>query len=324
MSRLFVTICLLLVFDAMAQNTNKSSNDFERIALATYVPNQIAGLPEEARSLLANKISQITSNNGMGGSSKNERFFMTCNVAVLTKEITSTSPSMTALNLEVTFYIGDALDGKKFASASVQVTGVAASETKAYIDAFKRIKIQDASIVTFADQGKNKIIEFYNSQCSFILSEAQAMVDQNKYDAALYKLSSIPMVSKTCFDKAYSMIAATYQRQIDYECQQLLIKANSVWNVKQNFDAAQEASSYLVKIVPGSKCYGEAESLNQKMGQRITEIDQREWNFRLKQQQDDIDIQKATIQAARDIGVAYGENQPNVQYQYETVFLGWR
>jgi hypothetical protein len=120
------------------------------------------------------------------------------------------------------------------------------------------------------------------------------------------------------------MIAATYQRQIDYECEQLLIKSNSVWNVKQNFDAAQEVSSYLVKIVPGSKCYGEAESLNQKMGQRIREIDQREWNFRLKQQQDDIDIQKATIQAARDIGVAYGENQPNVQYQYETVFLGWR
>jgi hypothetical protein len=41
----------------------------------------------------------------------------------------------------------------------------------------------------------------------------------------------------------------------------------------------------------------------------------------LKQPQDGVDIQKATIKAARDIGVAYGNNQPDVRY--ETVIYGW-
>jgi hypothetical protein len=39
----------------------------------------------------------------------------------------------------------------------------------------------------------------------------------------------------------------------------------------------------------------------------------------MKQQQDDVDIQKATIKAARDIGVAYGNNQPDVVYKV----YGW-
>jgi hypothetical protein len=46
------------------------------------------------------------------------------------------------------------------------------------------------------------------------------------------------------------------------------------------------------------------------MAKRVKELDQREWNFKLKQQQDDVDITKATINAVRDIGVAYGNGQP--------------
>ena len=57
------------------------------------------------------------------------------------------------------------------------------------------------------------------------------------------------------------------------------------------------------------------------MTKRIKEIDQREWDFKLKEQQDVVDLEKATIQAARDIGVAYGENQPDVVY--ETAIYYW-
>jgi hypothetical protein len=42
----------------------------------------------------------------------------------------------------------------------------------------------------------------------------------------------------------------------------------------------------------------------------------------LKEQKDSVDIEKATIKAARDIGVAYGENQPDVVYE-TAVYLWW-
>jgi hypothetical protein len=41
----------------------------------------------------------------------------------------------------------------------------------------------------------------------------------------------------------------------------------------------------------------------------------------MKQQQDDVDIQKATIKAARDIGVAYGNGPKANVVQYNV--YGW-
>ena len=50
------------------------------------------------------------------------------------------------------------------------------------------------------------------------------------------------------------------------------------------------------------------------MAKRVKELDKREWDFMLKQQQDEVDLEKASIKAIRDIGVAYGENQQPTTY----------
>jgi hypothetical protein len=49
--------------------------------------------------------------------------------------------------------------------------------------------------------------------------------------------------------------------------------------------------------------------LTAEISKRVKELDKREWDFQLKQHQDDVDLQKASIKAVRDIGVAYGKNQ---------------
>jgi len=98
-------------------------------------------------------------------------------------------------------------------------------------------------------------------------------------------------------------------------------EANNIWATNQDYSGAQRASEILNKIDPNSSCYKDAIVLSDKIAKRIKEIDQREWNFMLKEQQDSVDIEKATIKAARDIGVAYGENQPEVVY--ETVVYYW-
>ncbi len=48
----------------------------------------------------------------------------------------------------------------------------------------------------------------------------------------------------------------------------------------------------------------------------------RDENFqlKLKEQQDNVNIQKATIKAARDIGVAYGKNQPRNNYNVSFIY----
>lgn len=303
-----------------AQNTQGKADDAGRIALTSVVSDQIEGLTPSVQSNLQNKLNRIATMNGMGGSSLNNRFIITANVVVLTKDITPTAPPMHAYTLEVSLYIGDGIEGTLFSSTSVNLKGVGQAETKAYTAALKNLKVADPKYQSFIEQGKNKIIEYYNSRCDFILKEAEMLAGQNDFDAAISKLVGIPEVCKDCYDKAMDAVGPIYQQQIDRQCKMDLAEAKNVWNANQDVSGASKASNYLSNIDPNSSCYNEALNFSNVIAKRIKELDQREWDFKLKQQQDNVDIQKSTIKAARDIGVAYGNNQPqNVQYNYR----GW-
>ena len=139
MKKILLSILVIIGFNAFGQNTVGKSDDAARITLAAYVPQQIDKMPDAARSILANKLNQIVTQNGMGGAANNERFIITANVNVISKDLTATAPPMTALVLEVTLYIGDGFVGTKFSSTSISVKGVGESETKAYISALKGI-----------------------------------------------------------------------------------------------------------------------------------------------------------------------------------------
>ena len=301
---------MIIGYNAYSQNALGKSDDAARITLAAYVPQQIDKMPDAARSILANKLNQIVTQNGMGGAANNERFIITANVNVISKDLTATAPPMTALVLEVTLYIGDGFVGTKFSSTSISVKGVGESETKAYISALKGISPTNSNIQSFVGNGKSKIIEYYNSKCDFIIKEAQTLVSQNNFEEAIFKLTSVPEVCKDCYDKCMDAVGPIYQKQIDRECKSKLMEANTAWNAAQDSYGADTAGGILAQIDPNASCYKEALALSNKIAQRIKEIDQRDWKLQLKEQQDNVDIQKATIKAIRDIGVAYGNGQP--------------
>ena len=99
---------LFLTVVAITSNAQAKLDDFGRIILNTYLPDNIA-MPSEAKNLLITKLNQITSNNGMGGSQANPRFIITANVNVGTKDIIAGPPQMIAQNIDVTLFIGDAV-----------------------------------------------------------------------------------------------------------------------------------------------------------------------------------------------------------------------
>jgi hypothetical protein len=321
MKATILSIILFSIFNSFSQNTVEKADDISRICLSTYISGKIGNLTEEAKNLLLNKLNEITTKNGMGGGNGSSRFIITTSVSEITKDITASNPPIYQYELAITLYIGDGIDGTKFSSYTFNVKGNGNSETKAYITALKQIKPSDVRFKQFIDEGKTKIVSYYNAKCDFLLKEAQTMASKAEYDAAIAKLFSIPEVCKECFDKAMNAVPPIYQMQIDRQCKKDLMEANNVWSTNQDYFGAEKASAFLANIDPNASCFSEAKVLNDKIAKKIKEIDQREWSFTLKQQQDAVDIEKASIKAARDIGVAYGENQPDVIY--ETAIYGW-
>lgn len=387
MKKVFLIFIMLLNFSLIAQNSRGKADDANRLALKTVIPTQIEPLTPAVQNVLKSKLNQITTKNGMGGSILNQRFIIVPYIDVLTKDITPTIPPMNAYTLEFTLYIGDGINGTLFSSTSISLKGVGKTKTKAYISALRGLNVNDERYQRFIEAGKNKIIEYYNSKCDFILKEALTLADQKNYDNSLFILMSIPDVCKDCYDKAMDQAVLVYKRKIENECQvniaraqgsisrddwedasryidaytpdmkcyskasQLLVqirdhkcavnlgKAKGAWANRNTSSAAR----YLSYIPSDSKCYAEAKNLNKEIASRLDEKEKREWDLAyekynrkqsmaekrlnaniemenkemLFKENQGFEIKKRQVNAARDVGVAYGENQPkNITYNY--------
>ncbi|MFV8376307.1 hypothetical protein [Flavobacterium sp. LB1P71] len=300
---------------SIAQNPAKS-DELGKIALTAYIPSQ-ESMPELTTNILTNKLNQIISTNGIANSSNNSRFIITANANVMTKDLLATAPSMTALTLDVTLYIGDGIDGKKFASKSLTLKGVGTNETKAYLDAMKSINQNDAGIQSFVTNAKNKIIDYYNANCNKLIKEVQVLDKQNMYEEAIFKLTSVPVECIDCYNKTMAIIPAIYKKKINRDCSVKLAEANHLWNANQDYDTAVSVGEILNSIDPSTACFNEVKALSNRVGKRILEIDKREWNLNYEKE---VGLQKDLIKAYHDVGVAYGNGQPkNVTYNV----IGW-
>jgi hypothetical protein len=305
MKSLLLSILLVFALTVFAQNDLGRLDDYGRVALAPYIPEQIENMPVIAKNMLANKLAQIVTQAGMSGNAYNERFIITANIVVLTKDLIPAAPPMQAYTLNINLYIGDGVDGKLFSSHSITVKGVGENETKAYISAIKNMKTNDPSYRSFLEEGKTRIIQYYNSRCDFIVREALTLADQNQCEAAIYKLTSVPEVCKDCFDKCMTAVAPIYKKKIDRDCQMLVTQANSIWAANQTVDAANDVADILSQIEPSSACYGQIKPLVSKISARVYQLDKREWKYILREQEQ----VSERIRAYRAVGVAYGNGQ---------------
>lgn len=309
---IIMVIACLLASMTFAQEQTQTMDDAARIALSAYM-DPSSSIPNNAKKTLKDRMQKIITKNGMG-SAKNTRFIMTANVRELNLEKSETAPVIYIYNLEVNLYIGDGIDGTLFSSCSLEVKAAGDSKDKAYMAALKKIKASDPQYQTFINEGKKKIVDYYTAKCDFIITKAQTKAKNQDFDAAIAELMQVPDVCKECYDKCMAAAQPIYQEKINQEGAKLLAEARGVWSAGQDVAAAEAAAAILAQVNPQSSAFAGAESLNAEMAKRVKELDKREWDFMLKQQQDEVDLEKASIKAIRDIGVAYGENQQPTTY----------
>jgi hypothetical protein len=244
----------------------------------------------------------------------NQRFIMIPRISVLTKDIIASAPTKFAYTLNVTLYIGDGILGTLFSSTSIDFKGVGDTETKACLSAVNNLK-STPEFVKFIATGKEKIIAYYNSQCDIIIKEALILSSMNEYEAALAQFTIIPSECQECYSRALDEMKTIYQKYIDRDCKIKLQEATAIWTSAQNTQSGGKAGAILATIEPDASCFSEAKTLFDKIEKRVQELDSREWNYILKNQQQESE----KIEAMRAIGVAYGKNQPKeINYFHKT------
>lgn len=312
---------LILIVATISSNAQVKLDDFGRIVLNTCLPDNIA-IPTESKNLLITKLDQITSNNGMGGSQANPRFIITANVNVGTKDIIAGPPQMIAQNIEVTLFIGDALTNTIFSNTSLNLKGVGTNENKSFIDALKKINSKNKEIAQFFEEGKNKIINYYNTQCDFIMKDAQTLVKKEKYDEAIYHLSLVPDICQDCYFKCLDTLASIYQQKIDVDCNLKLNEAKMAWGATQNSDAATMVGEILSTINPIAMCQDEVNVLINKIDAKLKADEKSRWEFKMKKYQDEVEAKREQLRIAAESGKRadeFNENQAQRNFELDKI-----
>ncbi|MDP3358137.1 MAG: hypothetical protein Q8S41_02200 [Lutibacter sp.] len=315
----FITLLILLCFVFKA-NAQVKLDDFGRIVLNTYLPENIP-VPAETKTFLTTKLNQITSNNGMGGSQANPRFIITANVNIGTKDIIAGPPQMIAQNLDVTLFIGDAVTNTIFSNVTLSLKGVGTNENKAFIEAIKTINSNNKEVLSFLEEGKAKIINFYNDECEFTLTDANTLAKQEKFEEAIYNLSLVPQVNKECYNKSSELIAELYQQKMDMDCKSKLSKAKIDWSGKQNLATSEDVLKIITDINPDASCYNEVVNFTKEISMKINQDESDKLKLALKVYNDNLNLEKKRIDAYRDVAVEYAKNRPK-EVTYNNIY--WR
>ena len=289
------------------------------LPVTVFVPNDqlISG---DSRAVFENKLQSLITEEGVG-SNKASRFVITGKISVVGKEYTSTSPVMIATTLNVFLCIGDGIDGTLFSSVNLSLKGVGVTEIKSINSALSKLNVKSENVSDFLKKGKNKIYQYYSQNCDLLIQKAQILSSKEEYNKSLNELTNIYCIDTLCLQKVNKVTLEVYQKKIDSECNLLLNEANVLWRSSLDLIGAGKASEKLKFINPKSQCYVESQKLVEEIKARVFEISQREWEFELQKVENQFTLDAMQIEAARQIGIAYGENQPEQLIEYN--IIGW-
>jgi len=302
----FLTLALALMsLTLFAANTTY-------LPVSVYVEDLVEPFPAGAKAIMESRLTQLLTKNGVAGLDYQGQFALTAAAVPIDKDILPGPPAKISEKMEINLYIVDVYNKLIFSTAVVTARGIGENENKAYVDAIRRMPVENKVIAAFIEEGKKKIIDYYDAKAEQMIKKAFALAKQKEYGEALNIVSLIPEECKF-YDDALKAGITIYQQYLDNECNINLAAARQAWAAQQNSTGAELAGQYLANILPDAACYDEAMQLYKEIKDKVLD----DWKFEMKIYQDGVDIEKERIKAMRDIGVAWGEHQPKETYHLD-------
>ena len=294
------------IFVVALMSATMYAAETEYLPITAYAMPDQEPFPDGAKAYLENKLNQLLTKNGIAGLDYTGQFILTAFTTPLDKDIIPGPPSKISEKMEMNLYIADVYTKMVFSTTSVTLRGLGETETKCYLNALSHMPLQSPQIAQFIADGKAKIIAYYDHEGEAMIKKAEYLAKMKQYEEAIYWVSLIPQQCKH-YDAALAMGMSIYQMYIDNQCNINLAAARQAWAAEQNASGAVAAGEYLANILPDASCYSEAMELYKEIKGKVLD----DWKFEMKIYQDGVDLEKLRIDAMRQIGVAYGNHQPN-------------
>lgn len=220
-------------------------------------PGRKSTIPDQ---LLKARLVSMIKRNGFRDAARGERFILTPFVQVMAHDTQPGTPVNIRLQLAVTICIGDGVEGKKFSSVTLQVSGTGNNELKAFVEAYRQLDPADTTVKVMFQKARQGINAYYTKQCDALLKQAAAVSAKAQHEQALLLLLRVPDGCESCSRKAMEATLPVYKKYVDAEGLQLLTAAKKIWVAEQGTESAESALKSLTAISPQATCYADAKT----------------------------------------------------------------
>ncbi len=299
MRKLFIS----LLFIGLATSANAQECD---LPISIAFDSSTATIPPAVRRSLANRLKTALSENGVSGDYNYELFVLVPKFEVIDKRVVPGPPRQHVYNLTLYLEIRNTRDHQVLAMNAIDINSVGENDTKAYMGAVRQIAPRSEQMQELLTLGRQKIAAYYDENYQRFIEQARQLSAMNKTGEALYHLMSVPACCSG-YQQVLESALQIYQDSVDRNGQMLLTKAKAVWAAGNNEQAAASAASLLAQIEPTSKAYAEAGVLLGDIQQKASA--HAPWNYKLKVLNDAVSLEQQRIEAAKAVGVAFGQGQ---------------
>jgi len=309
MKNILVLILILFTAPLFAQ----SETGVGKIALSVIMPDNVEGLSSGNLAKLETKITQILTSTGLAATGYNNNFVIYPKFAIYDVSVVESGmQDITISNCELSLFIKQVDNNVIFASISKPLKGSGKEKQISITNAISKINIKDVEFQTFIDNGKNKIVAYYEAKCGDIISKAQGLVKMQDYEQALGLLMTVPE-EVSCHSKVQEASIEAYKAYQNQKCIVQLQNAKTQLASNNYYNALE----ILSEIDPSTACFKEAQALVESAGAKVDQEEKKQWDLQMEIYKDSVALEKQRIDAVKDIAVAYYKSQPTtVNYTY--------
>jgi len=306
---LIIIIAVFAFFNVMAQ----SSSEVGKIALSVIMPENVDGLDISQLSKMETKITQIVSNTGLAASGYNNNFVIYPKFAIYeTNVVEGGMENITVVTCELSLFIKQVDNNILFSTISKPLKGSGKNKIIAITNAISKIPTNDNDFKLFIETGKSKIIAYYETKCSDIITKSESLVKLQEYEQALGLLMTVPE-EVSCYNKVQVKSIEAYKAYQNQKCIIQLQEAKTQLAANNYNDAL----NILSQIDPSTPCFKESQVLVGNAAAKVAAEEKKQWEFQMKVYSDNVALEKLRINAVKDIAVAYYKSKPtNVSYTY--------
>lgn len=230
--------------------------------------------------LLANRLQQAVSKTGMS-EYQSYNFVLFPKVNILSQDLTSSAPTLTVVNLEVTLIVANGYRNKSiiFNSETFSLKGVGQSQERAMLEAIRSFRSSDPRLQEFIIKSRETIVRYFAANCESIISEAQQMGNEallavgqypdgskstpaeNQFAQAIALLHNIRSANYSCYQSSIEKINQILKKYDEFACLLYLGRAKNHWAARE----LKETVSYLNRIPPSQSCRADVDALLKQM-----------------------------------------------------------